>query len=66
MGRHDNQFMNLSSRASPIPTETRRLAEKFKKLLPDTPLETTFTWAGMSDETKGWLAYIGARNFPAR
>ncbi len=59
VGGEDVPFRNATWRDRLIPSKTRRLEARLRKLLPDVQTETAFEWAGTFAETPDGLPYIG-------
>lgn len=60
IGGKDTDFYNPKKRDELIPVKTKALEKEFKKLFPDIPFKTDFSWAGTFASTKDGLPYIGS------
>jgi glycine/D-amino acid oxidase-like deaminating enzyme len=59
VGGRDEPFYSPGKRDRLLSRKSRELLQDFKRLFPDIPFETDFSWAGTFSETKNGLPYIG-------
>lgn len=62
IGGRDEEFHDSKKRDELISQKATLLREDFKKLFPEIPFKTEFSWAGTFGETKDGLPYIGTYN----
>ncbi|MBT1709845.1 FAD-binding oxidoreductase [Fulvivirgaceae bacterium PWU5] len=60
IGGKDDDFYQPDKRDSRIPQKRQQLEHAFRKLFPDIPFKTDFSWAGTFCGTKDGLPYIGS------
>lgn len=66
IGGEDEDFVNPDKRDQLIHNKTLKLEKEFKKLFPEIPFVTDFSWAGTFGSTKDGLPYIGThKDFPS-
>lgn len=61
VGGEDEPYTDAAARDAALPEKTRRLAERFAELFPNTPLEVAHAWTGTFAETEDSLPFIGPR-----
>ena len=59
IGGRDEEFFSHTKRDQLIVAKTRQLKNDFKKVFPQIPFKTEFSWAGVFGSTKDGLPYIG-------
>lgn len=59
IGGKDDDFYQPDKRDARIPQKRKQLEHTFRKLFPDIPFKTDFSWAGVFCGTKDGLPYIG-------
>lgn len=59
MGGEDMPFKNAKLRDVKLAQKTKTLEKKFKKLFPNIPMVTDFSWCGTFSSTDDGLPYIG-------
>jgi len=59
MGGEDIPFKNALLRDAKLADKTKTLERKFRKLFPQIPMVTDFSWCGTFSSTKDGLPYIG-------
>jgi glycine/D-amino acid oxidase-like deaminating enzyme len=60
IGGKDDDFYQPNKRDARIPQKRQQLEHAFRKLFPDIPFKTDFSWAGTFCGTKDGLPYIGS------
>lgn len=60
IGGKDDDFYQPDKRDARIPQKRQQLEDSFRKLFPDIPFKTDFSWAGTFCGTKDGLPYIGS------
>lgn len=58
-GGEDEPFYNPRRRDELLPAKTKKLERELRKLFPETPFRTDYSWAGTFIETGDGLPYIG-------
>lgn len=59
VGGRDEEFYNPGKRDKLINKKTKQLEKDFKKLFPELPFKSEFSWTGTFGSTKDGLPYIG-------